>query len=522
MAEEIQVSGLAQLNQPETAEQIPEMVIRVEDVKVWFKSGSRDDFRSWVLDTIHGRRNTAKPVYALNGVSLTVSAGEVVGIIGANGAGKTTLCGVIARLLRPDEGSAQVIGNVSALLSMGTGFNTELTGRENIFLNGLMLGFSRKKITGLYDKIVAFAGLQKFIETPVKYYSSGMRSRLGFSIAAMLNPEILVLDEALGGGDAEFAERAGERIQQLVRTAKAVVVVTHNLRFVTEACDRALWIDKGLIFRQGNPAEVVKAYEESIPPRPVRRILTPDYEAPNTVIGEKLVTDVRNLSVSFTVNRKKLYALQNISFSVQAGEILGIIGPNGAGKTTLCRTLSRIYRPDSGTVQHSRKISALLSMGTGFNKNLDALSNIMLNGMMLGMSRKKMKRQTDRILEFAELTRHRSRPVKHFSNGMRSRLAFSIAVAVKPSLLLIDEALSTGDLSFKQKATEAMDKMIRKADAVIVVSHNLNFVKSVCTRAIWLNQGRLEFDGDPEEAVKRYQVWVDEQKQKLNHKRKEA
>jgi teichoic acid transport system ATP-binding protein len=143
-------------------------------------------------------------------------------------------------------------------------------------------------------------------------------------------------------------------------------------------------------------------------------------------------------------------------------------------------------------------------MGTGFNKDLAAADNIILNGLMLGMKKKRMKKLVQPILEFAELEKQRNKPVKYFSKGMKSRLAFSIAVAVHPGLLIIDEALSAGDLSFKQKATEAMDEMIAKAEAVIVVSHNLNFVQSVCTRAVWIDRGRLEYDGDPEEAVKRY------------------
>jgi teichoic acid transport system ATP-binding protein len=457
-----------------------------------------------VLNFLHGKREKKEKFFALEGVSFSACAGEVLGIIGSNGAGKTTLCGVIGRVLRPDTGTISVKGEVSALLSMGTGFQPDLTGRENVFLNGLMLGFSRRDIRELYGDIAEFAGLNGFMDTRIKYYSSGMRSRLGFSIAAMLNPEVLVLDEALGAGDAEFAERASRRLKDLVAGARMVVVVTHNLGFIRSTCHRAIWIDAGNIRAEGGPDAVASAYEESVPPRQSKKILTPAYEAPDTTVGERLVARVQDLDVRFRLNRKPFYALKGVSFDIRQGEIVGVIGANGAGKTTLCRALSRIYRPDGGAVEVFHRISALLSMGTGFNKDLAAADNIILNGLMLGMKKKRMKKLVQPILEFAELEKQRNKPVKYFSKGMKSRLAFSIAVAVHPGLLIIDEALSAGDLSFKQKATEAMDEMIAKAEAVIVVSHNLSFVQSVCTRAVWIDRGRLEYDGDPEEAVKRY------------------
>lgn len=486
--------------------------VRADDVSVWFRRGSRDDFRSHVLNLLHGRSHRTAPLWALDGVSFTGFAGEVLGIIGSNGAGKTTICSVIGKVLRPDRGKVTVRGDVSALLSMGTGFNAELTGRENIYMNGLMLGFSRRAVAELVDEIISFAGLAQFADTPVKHYSTGMRSRLGFSIASSLDPEILVLDEALGAGDAEFAERASARLKELVGRAQAVVVVTHNMGFIRSACDRAVWIDGGQVAATGTPEEVTAAYEASVPKKQSRKILTPDYQAPETEVKDHLVARVRDLGIRFKVKGEPFWALKDVSFDVHHGEILGVIGANGAGKTTLCRALSRIYRPDAGQVEVSRRVSALLSMGTGFNKDLPAPENIVRNGLMLGMSKKKMQELTEPILEFAELTAHRDRPVKHLSKGMSARLAFSIAVAVEPSLLIIDEALQAGDLAFKQKASQAMDEMIRKADAVVVVSHNRKFVKSVCTRAVWLEDGQVEFDGPADEATGRYQARVAERK----------
>ncbi|MDY7030069.1 MAG: ATP-binding cassette domain-containing protein, partial [Spirochaetota bacterium] len=159
---------------------------------VWFRKAPREDSRSLILNLLHGRIQRGGKFFALQGISFSAFTGEVLGIIGSNGAGKTTLCGVIGRVLRPDGGTMSVRGEVSALLSMGTGFSPELTGKENVFLNGLMLGFSRREVNDIYAEIADFSGLDGFMDTPMKYYSSGMKSRLGFSIASMLNPEVLV------------------------------------------------------------------------------------------------------------------------------------------------------------------------------------------------------------------------------------------------------------------------------------------------------------------------------------------
>ncbi|TVR04314.1 MAG: ABC transporter ATP-binding protein, partial [Spirochaetaceae bacterium] len=213
-------------------------VVLAEDLGVWYKGGKRTDFRSLILELLHGRRQRANRSWAVQGVSFSADSAEVLGIIGANGAGKTTICSVIAKVLRPDNGSIVVRGEVSALLSMGAGFNNELTGRENIVLNGLMLGFSRRRMVELTPEIIEFAGIERFLDTPVKHYSAGMRSRLGFSIAARLDPEILVLDEALSAGDAEFGVRASARMRELVTGARMVIVVSHSLEFVAASCDQ--------------------------------------------------------------------------------------------------------------------------------------------------------------------------------------------------------------------------------------------------------------------------------------------
>src|SRR5699024_7671454 len=183
--------------------------------------------------------------WALRHLDFTINEGEVVGIIGHNGAGKSTLCKLMTGILAPDEGTVNVYGETSSLLGYGTGFNPQLTGTDNIYLNAMLLGIPKKVVEAKYDEIVEFAGLQKRIDKAVKTYSSGMRARLGFSIAAVLKPDIFIIDEALSTGDLAFRQKATERIQEMMERAKAVIIVSHSMNFVEQICTRAIWIDQG-------------------------------------------------------------------------------------------------------------------------------------------------------------------------------------------------------------------------------------------------------------------------------------
>ena len=195
-------------------------------------------------------------------MSLRVAHGESLGIIGPNGAGKSTLLQVLAGIMRPSEGTVEVRGAVSGLLTLGAGFDQELSGRENILLGGAFLGLDDKVTRELLPGIVAFADLGEFIEAPIKTYSSGMRARLGFAIATAVDPDILLLDEVLATGDATFREKSKGRVIQLVQQAKAVVLVTHDMNWVTEYCNRAVLIEKGNVVIEGAPEEVVTVYRE--------------------------------------------------------------------------------------------------------------------------------------------------------------------------------------------------------------------------------------------------------------------
>ena len=463
------------------------------------------DFKSLVHNLVSFKREPKfEPIWALRGVNFSGYPGDVLGVIGPNGAGKTTLCRAILGLMRPDSGSIRVQGEVSSLLSLGTGFNKEISGRENIALNGLMLGFSREKLKELMPSIEDFSGLGRFLDHPLKHYSTGMKARLGFSIAAALEPEIMVIDEVLGTGDAEFKARAVNRMNELVSGAKMVVVVTHDIDFVEENCNRALWLDSGKVVSIGNAAEVAAGYRADVSSRvkPKKKIV--NLRETRAEAGQEKTIRVKKLGIKFKLGKDPFWALKNVSFTVRDKEILGIIGPNGAGKTTLCRTLGKLYRPDEGSVKVKGDITTLLSFNLGFNDLLSGYDNIYLNGMMMGIPKDEIIRLEEEIIGFAELEKAIHKPVKEYSSGMKSRLGFSIAAMLKPDVFVVDEALSAGDMAFREKATNRMQEMLADAKTVVLVTHTLGMVEKVCTRAIWLQEGKVRYDGDPKEAVALY------------------
>jgi homopolymeric O-antigen transport system ATP-binding protein len=202
-------------------------------------------------------------IWALRDVSFKVDTGEVLGVIGRNGAGKSTLLKVLTRITTPTEGRALIRGRVGSLLEVGTGFHPELTGRENIFLNGSILGMKRREIQRKFGEIIEFSGVEKFIDTPVKRYSSGMYVRLAFSVAAHLEPEILLVDEVLAVGDAEFQQRCLGRMEDLSGSGRTVLFVSHNMHAINQLCDRAILLEGGSIALDGAPSDVITRYMHS-------------------------------------------------------------------------------------------------------------------------------------------------------------------------------------------------------------------------------------------------------------------
>jgi len=199
-------------------------------------------------------------IWALYDVSFQVPEGQVLGVIGRNGAGKSTLLKILTRIVAPTAGRAEIRGRVGSLLEVGTGFNGELTGRENVFLNGAILGMKRREIEQRFDDIVEFSGVERFIDTPVKRYSSGMYVRLAFAVAAHFEPEIMLVDEVLSVGDAEFQRRCLGRMEELGNAGRTVLFVSHALPAVAQLCDRAIWIESGQVVGDGRPAEVIANY----------------------------------------------------------------------------------------------------------------------------------------------------------------------------------------------------------------------------------------------------------------------
>jgi ABC-type polysaccharide/polyol phosphate transport system ATPase subunit len=208
------------------------------------------------------RNGGAEMFWALKDVSFKLVNGESLAVIGPNGAGKSTLLQVLAGIITPTTGVVDVHGHISSLLTLGAGFDQELTGRENVRLAGAFMGIGHAEMEGRTPAIIEFADLGRFIDAPLKTYSSGMRARLGFAIATSVDPDVLLLDEVLSTGDQVFREKSQARVLELVRQAKAIVLVTHDMRWVTDFCNRALLLEKGHIVAMGDPAEVVAIHQE--------------------------------------------------------------------------------------------------------------------------------------------------------------------------------------------------------------------------------------------------------------------
>jgi lipopolysaccharide transport system ATP-binding protein len=248
-------------------------VVTVEGLRKYYRLGEREPYRALrdvLTDTVtapvrlvrEGRRRKpgAEGIWALDDVSFALEQGEVLGLIGANGAGKSTLLKVLSRITAPTEGRAVIRGRVGSLLEVGTGFHPELTGRENVYLNGAILGMRKAEIDRRFDEIVEFSGIGRFLDTPVKRFSSGMQVRLAFSVAAHLEPEILLVDEVLAVGDAEFQRKCLGKMQDVTRHGRTVVFVSHNLAAVRSLCSRAILLEKGRLLFDGDADDAVERY----------------------------------------------------------------------------------------------------------------------------------------------------------------------------------------------------------------------------------------------------------------------
>lgn len=289
-------------------------VIKIENISKKYYIGAKeaksDTLRDVITDSIkspfqrfkklNAYRNDNNFIWALKGVSFDVKEGDIVGIIGRNGAGKSTLLKIISRITEPTEGCVKIKGRVASLLEVGTGFHPELTGRENIYLNGTILGMTRPEINRKFDEIVDFSEIEKFLDTPVKRYSSGMYVRLAFAVAAHLEPEILVVDEVLAVGDAAFQKKCLGKMHNVSKGGRTVLFVSHNTGAVSRLCNRSFWLDKGKIVLEGTSDKVVSQYQSQY------LVTCSEWKRPNS---SKTDNDFAFLNVSIRDNEGRLCSL---------------------------------------------------------------------------------------------------------------------------------------------------------------------------------------------------------------------
>lgn len=239
-----------------------ELAIQLKGVSKKYTIGKEKDgsLRGTLASIFSKKSRKQEDFWALKDVSFDIQKGDVIGIIGKNGAGKSTLLKILSQITRPTEGIIEINGRVASLLEVGTGFHPELTGRENVYLNGTILGMTRKEVAAKFDEIVAFSGIEKFIDTPVKHYSSGMYVRLAFAVAAHLEPEILIIDEVLAVGDAEFQKKCLGKMKDVAGEGRTVLFVSHNMQAVNILCNKGVVISKGEVIYQGSTIEAIQKY----------------------------------------------------------------------------------------------------------------------------------------------------------------------------------------------------------------------------------------------------------------------
>ncbi|HJU06175.1 MAG TPA: polysaccharide ABC transporter ATP-binding protein [Nitrospiraceae bacterium] len=342
-----------------------DIAIRVENISKQYTLGVRSHTSLRDLVSDHLRMGFCRPtrangrapasettIWALKDVSFEVQRGEFLSIVGANGSGKSTLLKVLSRITEPTEGRAEIHGTVGSLLEVGTGFVPELSGRENIYLNGAILGMKKAAIDARFDEIVAFAEIDKFIDTPVKRYSSGMYVRLAFAVAAHLEPEILIVDEVLSVGDAAFQKKCIGKMEDVTKSGRTILFVSHNMAAVTTLSTSAILLHRGQIIYRGSPLEVVQAYMDKVPMALARveRNLAPSSDAPFTITAVRTMDDEDKPAAVFRRSGGVVVEIEGLVHERQTvgGEYLIAVDVKTAYDMMLFRTHNIEYRECAG------------------------------------------------------------------------------------------------------------------------------------------------------------------------------
>lgn len=289
------------------------IAIRFEGISKKYTIGKQQDgsLRGTLSNLFSNKTSVSEEFWALQNISFDVQKGDVLGIIGKNGAGKSTLLKVLSSITKPTNGRIEINGRIASLLEVGTGFHPELTGKENVYLNGTILGMTRREVQAKFDEIVAFSGIEKFIDTPVKHYSSGMYVRLAFAVAAHLEPEILIIDEVLAVGDSDFQKKCLGKMKDVANHGRTVLFVSHHLGSVRQLCNKGLLLESGKVTKLGQIDEVISAYQRSsnISVNYVNQSTTKDYYIEQALIDSEESEFYNNDTIPF-----KFIVKHNIPF----------------------------------------------------------------------------------------------------------------------------------------------------------------------------------------------------------------
>jgi len=323
-------------------------IIRVENLGKQYRIGGRrasySTLRDSIAETLRApfgwlRRNgnyEDNTIWALKDVSFDVAPGEIVGVIGRNGAGKSTLLKILSRITEPTTGQVDLYGRVGSLLEVGTGFHHELTGRENVYLSGAILGMKREEIDRKFDEIVSFADMEEFVDTPVKFYSSGMYMRLAFSIAAHLDPEVLIVDEVLAVGDAVFQKKCLGKLEEVGARGRTVLFVSHNVPMVLRLCSRVLLMEKGKLVEDGAPQDVTRHYLRSEVGSPAERIWSDPQDAPGDSVARlhavRVIDEQRSVGHTIDIRKPVLLEIEywNLQSKVRPTAVFHVLNEDGA------------------------------------------------------------------------------------------------------------------------------------------------------------------------------------------------